>query len=83
MNRFGIGLKFTIISVVVTIIAPLPAAPMTVTELVALTEDTAFVRVQGVVVGFSSDGNSNKISLIKHSLPYFLMLAAKAFPEPR
>ena len=48
------------VDVVVTIIAPLPATPLTVTELVALAEDTAFIRVQGVVVGFSSDGNSNE-----------------------
>ena len=59
-GTFTYGGESVSVDVVITIIAPLPATPMTVTELVALTEDTAFVRVQGVVVGFSSDGNSKE-----------------------
>ena len=45
---------------IITVLAPAVAEPMTVTELVASSTDLVAVRVKGVVIGFSSDGNSKE-----------------------
>lgn len=45
---------------IITVLAPAVEEPMTVTELVASSTDLVSVRVKGVVIGFSSDGNSKE-----------------------